>query len=150
MSTAPPANGPPCPPPGTPDNGYLLPVYGPQDQLVAVRYRCYPPFTLIGSHQRVCQRDASWSGEVPTCVKGDSFFFNPNRRLLPGLVLHVYSRRMHLGECSLALINTLLQVRQAGRGAPPPQRCRTATTNRPPPQLEGPRPSSTSATGPTS
>lgn len=75
MSAAPPANGPPCAPPETPDNGYLLPVYGPQDQLVAVRYKCYPPFTLIGSHQRVCQRDASWSGEVPTCLKGDFFLF---------------------------------------------------------------------------
>lgn len=74
MSAAPPANGPPCAPPGTPDNGYLLPVYGPQDRLVAVRYKCYPPFTLIGSHQRVCQRDASWSGEVPTCLKGDFGF----------------------------------------------------------------------------
>lgn len=69
-STALPINNPACAPPENPGNGYLLPVYGPQDKLVAVRYKCYPPFTLIGSHQRVCQRDATWSGTVPVCVKG--------------------------------------------------------------------------------
>lgn len=69
-STALPINNPACAPPENPGNGYLLPVYGPQDKLVAVRYKCYPPFTLIGSHQRVCQRDATWSGAVPICVKG--------------------------------------------------------------------------------
>lgn len=107
ISTAPPINNPPCAPPENPENGYLLPIYGPQDKLIAVRYKCYLPFTLIGSHQRVCQRDATWSGEVPTCVKGD---FYPNRGL-PGLPLHVYSYRMHLWECSQALINIFLQVR---------------------------------------
>lgn len=71
MSTAPPINHAACAPPENPDNSYLRPVYGPQDKLVAVRYKCYPPFTLIGSHQRVCQRDATWSGQVPICVKGD-------------------------------------------------------------------------------
>ncbi|XP_056874371.1 uncharacterized protein LOC130516950 isoform X2 [Takifugu flavidus] len=71
-SAASPINNPACAPPENPGNGYLLPVYGPQDKLVAVRYKCYPPFTLIGSHQRVCQRDATWSGAVPVCVKGQT------------------------------------------------------------------------------
>lgn len=81
ISTAPAISNPPCAPAETPDNGYLLPVYGPQDKLVAVRYKCYPPFTLIGSHQRVCQRDGTWSGKVPICVEGD---FDRNRSL-PGI-----------------------------------------------------------------
>ncbi|XP_031704491.1 inactive serine protease PAMR1 [Anarrhichthys ocellatus] len=53
-------------------NGYLLPVYGPKEELVSVNYRCHPPFTLIGSQQRICLPNSTWSGTVPTCVKGQT------------------------------------------------------------------------------
>ncbi|XP_041792258.1 inactive serine protease PAMR1 isoform X1 [Chelmon rostratus] len=55
-----------------PVNGYFLPVYGPKEELVSVNYRCHPPFTLIGSQQRICQPNGTWSGTVPTCLKGQT------------------------------------------------------------------------------
>ncbi|KAE8297594.1 Inactive serine protease PAMR1 [Larimichthys crocea] len=60
---------PRCAPPGEPVNGYLQPVRGPEGELVSVNYRCHPPFTLIGSQQRMCLTNGTWSGTVPTCVK---------------------------------------------------------------------------------
>uniref|UniRef100_A0A3Q4AVI4 Uncharacterized protein n=1 Tax=Mola mola TaxID=94237 RepID=A0A3Q4AVI4_MOLML len=60
---------PVCAPPEHPVNGYLLPVFGPKETLISVNYNCYPPFTLLGSRQRVCLPNARWSGEVPACVK---------------------------------------------------------------------------------
>lgn len=61
---------PECPPPEKPVNGYLLPKYGPNRRLISVNYTCEPPFTLIGSQQRMCLPNAKWSGAVPTCVEG--------------------------------------------------------------------------------
>lgn len=55
----------------------------------------------------------------------------------------------YIGKSVLKLINTLLQVRQADRGARPHQSCRTATTKVLPPQ-EGLRPLSISVTSRTS
>lgn len=111
-STALPINNPACAPPENPGNGYLLPVYGPQDKLVAVRYKCYPPFTLIGSHQRVCQRDATWSGAVPICVKGAP----PT----------AHSASLFIHGAFLSVILTLCKYNQAGqtsgsRCPPPPK-----------------------------
>ncbi|XP_039651601.1 inactive serine protease PAMR1 isoform X2 [Perca fluviatilis] len=60
---------PVCAPPEQPVNGYLLPVYGPKQELVSANYRCHPPFTLIGSQQRICLPNSTWSGTVPTCIK---------------------------------------------------------------------------------
>ncbi|XP_031146001.1 inactive serine protease PAMR1 isoform X3 [Sander lucioperca] len=60
---------PVCAPPEQPVNGYFLPVYGPKQELVAANYRCHPPFTLIGSQQRICLHNSMWSGTVPTCIK---------------------------------------------------------------------------------
>ncbi|XP_068580437.1 inactive serine protease PAMR1 isoform X2 [Cebidichthys violaceus] len=62
----------PCAPPEKPANGYLLPVYGPEEELVSVNYRCHPSFTLIGSQQRICQPNGTWNGTAPTCVKGQT------------------------------------------------------------------------------
>lgn len=61
---------PECPSPEKPVNGYLLPKYGPNGRLISVNYTCEPPFTLIGSRQRMCLPNAKWSGAVPTCVEG--------------------------------------------------------------------------------
>lgn len=61
---------PVCTPPEKPMNGYLLPIYGPKQELVSVNYRCHPPFKLIGSQQRICLPNSTWSGPVPSCVKG--------------------------------------------------------------------------------
>ncbi|XP_059210013.1 inactive serine protease PAMR1 [Centropristis striata] len=60
---------PVCAPPEKPLNGYLLPVYGPNQELVSVKYRCHPTFTLIGSQKRICLPNSTWNGTVPTCVK---------------------------------------------------------------------------------
>ncbi|XP_054476004.1 inactive serine protease PAMR1 [Anoplopoma fimbria] len=61
-----------CALPEKPVNGYILPVYGQQEELVSVNYRCHPPFILIGSQQRTCLPNSTWSGTVPTCVKGQT------------------------------------------------------------------------------
>ncbi|XP_033475581.2 inactive serine protease PAMR1 [Epinephelus lanceolatus] len=63
---------PVCAPPEKPMNGYLLPIYGPKQELVSVNYRCHPPFKLIGSQQRICLPNSTWSGPVPSCVKGQT------------------------------------------------------------------------------
>ncbi|XP_068429817.1 inactive serine protease PAMR1 isoform X1 [Clinocottus analis] len=61
-----------CATPEEPVNGYLLPQYGPEQDLVSVNYRCHPPFTLIGPQQRMCLPNGTWSEAVPTCVKGQT------------------------------------------------------------------------------
>ncbi|XP_045889179.1 inactive serine protease PAMR1-like [Micropterus dolomieu] len=53
-------------------NGYLLLVYGPKEELVSVYYRCHAPSTMIGSQQRICLPNGTWSGTVPTCVRGQT------------------------------------------------------------------------------
>ncbi|XP_051234872.1 uncharacterized protein pamr1a isoform X1 [Dicentrarchus labrax] len=63
---------PVCSLPEQPENGYLLPVHGPKEELVAVNYRCHSTFTLIGSQQRNCLPNGTWSGTVPKCVKGQT------------------------------------------------------------------------------
>ncbi|XP_070691725.1 inactive serine protease PAMR1 [Pempheris klunzingeri] len=60
---------PVCALPEKPENGYLLPVYGTKEELVSVNYWCQPSFTLIGSQQRNCLPNGTWSHMVPTCVK---------------------------------------------------------------------------------
>ncbi|XP_029281336.1 inactive serine protease PAMR1-like [Cottoperca gobio] len=61
-----------CGLPEKPVNGYLLPLYGPKEELVSVNYRCHPSFTLNGSQQRICLPNSTWSGTVPKCVKGQT------------------------------------------------------------------------------
>lgn len=73
---------PVCAPPEHPVNGYLLPVFGPKETLISVNYNCYPPFTLMGSRQRVCLPNARWSGEVPACVKGTIYNWWPPSPIL--------------------------------------------------------------------
>lgn len=55
-------------------NGNLRPFYGSKEELVSVHYRCHLPFTLIGSQQRICLPNSTWSGTVPMCVKGKLHF----------------------------------------------------------------------------
>lgn len=70
VSTVPANKNPVCAPPDKLVNGYLQLVYGPKEELVSVNYRCHLPFTLNGSQQRTCLPNGTWSGRVPTCVKG--------------------------------------------------------------------------------
>ncbi|XP_034536246.1 inactive serine protease PAMR1 [Notolabrus celidotus] len=76
-------------PPERPLNGYLLPVYSPKEQLVSVNYRCHSPFTLIGSQQRICLPDGTWSNTAPSCVKGQT---NRAQCPLPAKPLNGYYR----------------------------------------------------------
>ncbi|XP_042344706.1 inactive serine protease PAMR1-like isoform X2 [Plectropomus leopardus] len=85
---------PVCAPPEKLVNGYLLPVYGPKEELVSVKYRCHPPFTLIGSQQRICLPNSTWSGTVPTCEKAHAHTGQTSRVrcLPPPKILNGYHR----------------------------------------------------------
>ncbi|XP_044059308.1 inactive serine protease PAMR1 isoform X1 [Siniperca chuatsi] len=72
VPTAAAIKNPVCELPDKPVNGYLLPAYGPKEELKSVNYRCHPPSKLIGSQQRICLPNGTWSGTVPTCVKGQT------------------------------------------------------------------------------
>ncbi|XP_039460788.1 limulus clotting factor C [Oreochromis aureus] len=78
-----------CAAPDKPVNGYLLPVYGPKEELVLVNYRCHPPFRLIGTQQRTCLPNGTWSGTAPSCVKGQTSLV---RCAPPPKLLHGYHR----------------------------------------------------------
>ncbi|XP_010894253.3 inactive serine protease PAMR1 [Esox lucius] len=56
-----------CVLPARPMNGNLLPKYGTEGELLAVQYLCHPPYSLIGSLQRTCLPNATWSGTAPAC-----------------------------------------------------------------------------------
>ncbi|KAK5935664.1 hypothetical protein CgunFtcFv8_021006 [Champsocephalus gunnari] len=79
-------NNPECILPEKPVNGHLLPFYGSKEELVSVHYRCHLPFTLIGSQQRICLPNSTWSGTVPMCVKGRTsrVWCAPPSKLLSG------------------------------------------------------------------
>ncbi|KAM9861144.1 inactive serine protease PAMR1 [Aulostomus maculatus] len=77
---------PACALPGTLVNGYLLPVYGPKKELIAVNSRCHPPYTLHGSQQRTCLPNGTWNGTDPKCEKdqGKRVQCSPPTKLLNG------------------------------------------------------------------
>ncbi|XP_028258624.1 inactive serine protease PAMR1 [Parambassis ranga] len=79
-----------CAPPEEPQNGYLRPVYGPEEELAFVTYWCHPPFILIGAQQRTCLPNGTWSGSVPSCIKGPR---SPARCTSPPKLLHGYHRQ---------------------------------------------------------
>uniref|UniRef100_A0A3B4Z037 Inactive serine protease PAMR1-like n=1 Tax=Stegastes partitus TaxID=144197 RepID=A0A3B4Z037_9TELE len=66
-----------CSLPEKPLNGYLLPVYGPKEELVLVNHRCAETieffcknsYILSGNHQSTCLSNGSWSSGSPKCVK---------------------------------------------------------------------------------
>ncbi|XP_047436914.1 inactive serine protease PAMR1 [Mugil cephalus] len=78
-----------CTLPENPSNGYLLPVYGPNEELVFVNYWCHAPFTLTGAQKRTCLSNGTWSGSTPSCVKGQT---SPVRCAPPRNLLHGYHR----------------------------------------------------------
>ncbi|XP_076847849.1 inactive serine protease PAMR1 [Brachyhypopomus gauderio] len=57
-----------CPIPPKPSHGDHFLVYGPNDVLLALQYLCYRPHTLMGTPQRMCLANNTWSGSAPTCV----------------------------------------------------------------------------------
>ncbi|KAM6943554.1 LOW QUALITY PROTEIN: inactive serine protease PAMR1 [Xenentodon cancila] len=78
-----------CTLPEKPVNGYVLPVYGPREQLVSVNYHCHPTFTLTGTQQRTCLPNDTWSGTAPSCVKGQTSL---GRCAPPPRLVHGYHR----------------------------------------------------------
>ncbi|KAL7868058.1 hypothetical protein SRHO_G00094420 [Serrasalmus rhombeus] len=58
-----------CGIPPKPAYGDHFLVYGPNDVLIALQYLCYRPYTLIGTPQRTCVANNTWSGTAPICVK---------------------------------------------------------------------------------
>ena len=36
-----------------------------------VTYQCYPGFQLVGTELLMCQWDLTWSGDLPSCERGD-------------------------------------------------------------------------------
>lgn len=39
-----------------------------------VTYQCYPGFEVVGTEMLMCQWDLTWSGDLPTCERGESSF----------------------------------------------------------------------------
>lgn len=37
-----------------------------------VTYQCYPGFEVVGTEMLMCQWDLTWSGDLPTCERGES------------------------------------------------------------------------------
>ncbi|XP_029904515.1 inactive serine protease PAMR1 [Myripristis murdjan] len=82
-----------CESPEKPVNGDVLTVNGPRGELVSVRYRCHPPFTLTGSQQRSCLPNGTWSGTAPACVKvSNTSKVSRVRCSRPPKVLHGYHK----------------------------------------------------------
>ncbi|XP_033125717.1 CUB and sushi domain-containing protein 3-like, partial [Anneissia japonica] len=58
-----------CGNPGTPNKGELI-----GEMFVypnSVSYKCQPGYTIVGSTNRTCQPDKSWSGTLPSCSPND-------------------------------------------------------------------------------
>ncbi|KAG9337005.1 hypothetical protein JZ751_029922 [Albula glossodonta] len=58
-----------CGIPKKPTHGDHLLLYGPGDVLIAVQYQCNRPYMLVGTSQRTCLTNSTWSGTAPSCVK---------------------------------------------------------------------------------
>ncbi|XP_037538649.1 inactive serine protease PAMR1 [Nematolebias whitei] len=58
-----------CTLPSKPRNGNHFLVYGPNDVLIALQYLCHQPYELVGSSQRTCLPNNTWSGAPPVCTK---------------------------------------------------------------------------------
>ncbi|KAM9367021.1 inactive serine protease PAMR1 [Symphorus nematophorus] len=81
---------PVCTHPETLRNGYLQFEYGPKEEFVSVKYKCVPPFTLIGNQQRFCLPNGKWSGTVPICIAGQTSRVRCSR---PPRLLNGYHKR---------------------------------------------------------
>ncbi|XP_072526077.1 inactive serine protease PAMR1 isoform X2 [Salminus brasiliensis] len=68
-----------CGIPPKPAYGDHFLVYGPNDVLIALQYLCYRPYRLIGTHQRTCLANSTWSGTAPICVKEEDIIPVPDK-----------------------------------------------------------------------
>lgn len=55
-----------CGPLENPDNGLVITVSGTTLNQVA-QYSCFEGYRLSGLERRLCQENARWSGNAPTC-----------------------------------------------------------------------------------
>lgn len=37
-----------------------------------VTYQCYPGFEVVGTEMLMCQWDLTWSGDLPSCERGEN------------------------------------------------------------------------------
>ncbi|KAG9281076.1 inactive serine protease PAMR1 isoform X2 [Astyanax mexicanus] len=68
-----------CGIPPKPAYGDHFLVYGPNDVLIALQYLCYRPYALIGTPQRTCLGNNTWSGTAPICVKEEEIIPFPDK-----------------------------------------------------------------------
>ena len=70
-----------CPPPERVELGF---IHGQQFwEGEKVLYSCEPGYWLIGSPERHCLKNGSWSGNQPSCIMpGNTYVYNLNRSLL--------------------------------------------------------------------
>lgn len=62
-----------CPKPPDPENGRSEVEFETFQVGDAVKYKCHPGYTMIGSATRHCQENGRWAGERPTCEMLCSF-----------------------------------------------------------------------------
>lgn len=39
-----------------------------------VTYQCYPGFEVVGTEMLMCQWDLTWSGDLPSCERGENTY----------------------------------------------------------------------------
>lgn len=42
-------------------------------QGTVVTYQCYPGYQVVGAELLMCQWDLTWSGDLPSCERGEGF-----------------------------------------------------------------------------
>jgi len=59
-----------CPTPPQVHNGYSAEVSGSDGRIKYVEYFCNNTYILSGDSKRTCQKNGTWSGSQPLCVRG--------------------------------------------------------------------------------
>lgn len=59
-----------CPTPPDVRNGYSAEVSGSDGRIKYVEYFCNNTYILSGDSKRTCQKNGTWSGSQPLCVRG--------------------------------------------------------------------------------
>ncbi len=60
-----------CPPPPQLHSGYYTEVSGSDGRIKYVEYFCNSTYILSGDSKRTCQKNGTWSGSQPLCVRGN-------------------------------------------------------------------------------
>lgn len=64
-----------CPAPPQLHNGYSAEISASDGRLKYVEYFCNNTYILSGDWKRVCQKNGTWSGSQPLCVRGMWLYF---------------------------------------------------------------------------